>query len=91
MRRILPIPSSVPLVWIARHLRRGDVIGVWVTAAGRSWPRTVYRSTSVFVSADLGALLGRVERVLVWGGDGCRALAVGSHRPVDHSSETPVG
>ncbi|HET8624284.1 MAG TPA: hypothetical protein VFM14_12020 [Gemmatimonadales bacterium] len=79
-RRIQPIPAAMPFRQLSRHLRSGETLGVWIGAEGRSRPSAVYRSASFVVSADLGALLGRVERVLVWGGSGLRALALGRCR-----------
>jgi hypothetical protein len=76
-RRVQAIPAAVPLRQLIPRLRAGEVLGVWISPANRSRPNAIYRSARLLVSADLGALLGRVERVLVWDGSGFRTLPVG--------------
>jgi hypothetical protein len=79
-RRIQPVPAALPLLHIARWCRPGERLGVWIPAAGRARPSAVYRSAPLVLSANLEALLGTVERVLVWGGGGVRILPVGRSR-----------
>ncbi len=53
------------------------MVGVWVAAPGRR-RAVVHGSTRLALSADLGALLVRVERVVAWDGAGLRILPLGA-------------
>ena len=90
-RRVQPIPASCLLQHLAPLVRPGQTVGIWVAVpALRSRP-AVHRSARVLISADLGALLARVERVVAWDGARPRPLPVGMRAPVDRSREPPIG
>lgn len=78
-RRVQPIPAACPLHLVVPLVRPGRTIGLWV-AAGRPGRPAVYRSARLLISADLGALLAKVERVVAWDGAGLRVLPVGARR-----------
>jgi hypothetical protein len=78
-RRVQPIPAACPLHLVVALVRPGQTIGLWVAAA-RPRRSAVYRSARLLISADLGALLARVERVVAWDGAGLRILPVGARR-----------
>ena len=90
-RRVQPIPASCPLQHLAPLVRPGQIVGFWVAAPSLRPRPAVHRSARLLISADLGALLARAERVVAWDGARPRPLPVGTRIPVDRSREVPVG
>jgi hypothetical protein len=80
MRRVKPIPPEVPLHLVGSLLRPGQVTGAWVGCSPGARGRSVYRSARLLISADLGSLLVRTERVVAWDGARLRTLPVGDCR-----------
>jgi hypothetical protein len=90
-RRVQPIPGTCPLHLLLPLLRPARTLGVWVAAPPRAARPAVHRSARLILSADLGSLLVRAERVVAWDGARLRIVPVAAWPPVDHRAEPPIG
>jgi hypothetical protein len=61
----LPLPSDLPLQWLAGHTCSGWVLGAWTREPIHTLEIHCPTGGRVLVSADLGFLLGRCSRVAV--------------------------
>jgi len=77
-RRIQPIPATCPLRSLLPLLRPARRVGVWVAAPVGAARPAVHQSARIVLSADLGSLLARAERVVAWDGARLRSLPIGA-------------